>query len=91
LPPSVSWCPLTPLPGHGIAGRGETIVMPEFVSTASTPGLTDVRADLARFDSLFGLPPANLEVITSFAGASTPYLASGEEARSGSSCSRKRT
>ena len=42
--------------------------------------MTDVRADLARFDDLFGLPPANLQVITRFAGASTPYLANGEEA-----------
>jgi hypothetical protein len=54
--------------------------MPEFVSTASTTGVTDVRADLARFDSLFGLPSANLQVITRFAGASMPYLANGEEA-----------
>jgi subtilase family serine protease len=69
-----------PLLDHGIDGRGETIVMPEFVSTASTPGVTDVRADLARFDSLFGLPAVNLQVVTRFAGASTQYLANGEEA-----------
>jgi hypothetical protein len=55
---------LAPLLDRGIDGRGETIVMPEFVSTASTAGVTDVRADLARFDSLFGLPPANLQVET---------------------------
>lgn len=71
---------IQPLLEHGIDGRGETIVMPEFVSTASTPGVTDVRADLAWFDSLFGLPPARLQIITRFAGASMPYLASGEEA-----------
>jgi subtilase family serine protease len=71
---------ITPLADHGIDGRGETIVMPEFASTASTTGVTDVRADLARFDGLFGLPPARLQIITRFAGASTPYLASGEEA-----------
>jgi subtilase family serine protease len=29
---------ITPPLEHGIDGRGETIVMPEFVSTASTPG-----------------------------------------------------
>jgi subtilase family serine protease len=71
---------IAPLLDHGIDGRGETIVMPESVSTASTPGVTDVRADLARFDGLFGLPPARLQVITRFAGASTRYLANGEEA-----------
>jgi subtilase family serine protease len=71
---------IAPLLDRGIDGRGETIVMPEFVSTASTAGVTDVRADLARFDSLFGLPRANLQVITRFAGASTQYLANGEEA-----------
>jgi subtilase family serine protease len=71
---------IAPLLDRGIDGRGETIVMPEFVSTASTPGVTNVRADLARFDSLFGLPPVNLQVITRFTGASTQYLANGEEA-----------
>jgi hypothetical protein len=65
-------------PAH--AAAGERIVMPEFVSTASTPGVTDVRADLARFDGLFGLPSARVQVITRFAGATTPYLANGEEA-----------
>jgi subtilase family serine protease len=71
---------IAPLLDRGIDGHGETIVMPEFVSTVSTPGATDIRADLARFDGLFGLPPARLQVITRFAGASTPYLANGEEA-----------
>lgn len=88
LSPSTCYAPrqfltaygIQPLLDHGINGRGETIVMPEFVSTASTPGVTDVREDLARFDGLFGLPPARLQVITRFAGASTRYLANGEEA-----------
>jgi subtilase family serine protease len=42
--------------------------------------VTDVRADLARLDRLFGLPPARVQVITRLAGATTPYLANGEEA-----------
>jgi subtilase family serine protease len=64
---------------HGTDGRGETIVMPEFVSTATTPGVTDIRQDLARFDGLFGLPSVRLQVITRFGGASTQDLANGEE------------
>jgi subtilase family serine protease len=41
---------------------------------------SDIRDDLAVFDGLFGLPAARLQVITRFAGARSPYLASGEEA-----------
>jgi subtilase family serine protease len=49
------------------------------VSTASTAGGTDIRQDLATFDGFFGLPPVRLQIVTRFAGASTRYLANGEE------------
>src|ERR1017187_4327151 len=42
-------------------------------------GATDIRKDLAAFDSKFGLPRARLHVVTAIAGSPTPYLANGEE------------
>ena len=42
--------------------------------------VTDIRQDLADFDSRFGLPPARIRVITTLAGSSaSPWLASAEE------------
>jgi subtilase family serine protease len=40
---------------------------------------SDIRKDLARFDRLFGLPAAKLQVVNSLAHAASPWLASGEE------------
>jgi subtilase family serine protease len=63
---------------RGVDGRGQTVVMPEL---AQQPGqdASDIRRDMARFDSLFGLPPARLRVVNSLAGTAAPWLASGEE------------
>ena len=45
---------VAPLLNRGIDGSGETVVMPELVSS---PGpATDIRKDLATFDNRFGLP-----------------------------------
>ena len=44
---------VAPLLRRGIDGSGETVVMPEL---ASSPPSTDIRKDLAIFDSKFGLP-----------------------------------
>jgi subtilase family serine protease len=68
---------VAPLLSRGIDGSGETVVMPELAS--GTPG-TDIRQDLATFDSKFGLPPANLHVVNTIAHSATPYLDSQEEA-----------
>jgi len=67
---------VAPLLSHGIDGRGETVVMPELASSAPS---TDIRQDLAGFDSTFGLPPAKLQVVNTIAGSTTPYLAGDEE------------
>ncbi len=69
---------VAPLLSSGITGRGETVVMPEL---ANPPGanFTDIRRDLAAFDSKFGLPPARLKVTTTLAGAGAPYVAGTEE------------
>ena len=69
-----------PLLDRRIDGRGETVVLPELAETQlNLPLVSDLRQDMARFDSLFGLPDARMRVVTSLAGASSPWLAYGEE------------
>jgi subtilase family serine protease len=72
---------IAPLLNDGIDGRGQTVVLLEFaaVPPASPPGVTDIRQDLARFDSLFGLPAARLQIVNSLARSAAPWLASDEE------------
>jgi subtilase family serine protease len=73
---------IQPLLDHGINGRGQTVVLLEFAVTgrAAPPKVTDIRQDLADFDTRFGLPPARIQVITTLAGSSaSPWLALGEE------------
>jgi subtilase family serine protease len=65
---------------RGFDGRGQTIVLPEIAPAPGAAGVTDVRQDLARLDSVFSLPGARLRVITRFAAGASPYLAAGEEA-----------
>jgi subtilase family serine protease len=67
---------------HGVDGRNQTVVLPEFAATspASPPEVTDIRQDLADFDSRFSLPKARIEVVTTLAGSSaSPSLANVEE------------
>lgn len=70
---------IQPLLDKGIDGRGETVVLPEFVATASLPPVTDIRADLARFDNTFAIPAADLQVDNSLARSRSPWLANNEE------------
>jgi len=61
------------------------VVLPEEAQTRpeQPPGGagTDIRQDLAGFDSRFGLPPARIQVITTLAGpGALPWLAGQEEA-----------
>lgn len=77
-----------PLLDRGITGRGQTVVLLEFPSSEAgsppagsggqVPAVTDIRQDLARFDSVFGLPPAHLEVVNTLAHAVSPWLAAGQ-------------
>ena len=66
---------------HGIDGRGQTVVVPEPAETPLHGGTiyTDIRRDLAKFDSRFGLPAARLRVVNSIAHSKTPFLAGTEE------------
>jgi subtilase family serine protease len=69
-----------PLLDRGIDGKGETVVLPELAESRLNPPLvTDMRQDMAAFDSLFHLPTARMRVVTTLAGAGSPWLAFGEE------------
>jgi subtilase family serine protease len=80
---------IAPLLDRGIDGRGVTVVLPEEAETGPArpqpvtgilQSVTDIRQDLADFDSRFGLPPARIQVITTLAGSSaSPWLAGAEE------------
>jgi subtilase family serine protease len=72
---------IQPLLDRGITGRGQTVVLLEFPpSTAgSPPEVTDIRQDLARFDAMFGLPTARLQVVNTLAHVASPWLAAAEE------------
>ena len=73
---------IQPLLDRGLDGRGTTVVLLELAQQgpAQPPGLTDIRQDLADFDSRFGLPPARIKVTTALAGSGVaPWLAEGEE------------
>ena len=68
---------IQPLLDRGIDGRGVTVALPEEAESGPArpqpvSGLlqsaTDIRQDLADFDSRFGLPPARIQVITALAG-----------------------
>jgi subtilase family serine protease len=81
---------IQPLLDKGIDGRGETVTV---LAPAPSPGApagpppgsdqppaaTDIRQDLAAFDSMFRLPAARIQVVTTLAGAAAPWAASGEE------------
>ena len=52
----------------------------EFAAPAgSAPRVTDIRQDLARFDSVFGLPTPSLRIVNSLARSPSPWLANTEE------------
>ena len=71
---------IQPLLDGGIDGRGQTVVLVEFAAPAlPPPRVTDIRQDLARFDHLFSLPAARLQVINTLARSPSPWLANGEE------------
>jgi DNA-binding PadR family transcriptional regulator len=72
---------IQPLLDAGIDGRGQTVVLVEYAAAtpASPPTVTDIRQDLADFDSRFGLPAARIQVLTAMAGSVSPWLAGMEE------------
>ena len=75
---------IQPLLDRGITGRRQTVVLLEFppasaATGAQMPAVSDIRQDLARFDALFGLPAARLQVVNTLAHVASPWLAAAEE------------
>jgi subtilase family serine protease len=79
---------IQPLLDRGITGRGITVVLPEEAETGLArpepitdigQSVTDIRKDLADFDSRFGLPPAQLKSATLAGSSASPWLAGVEE------------
>jgi subtilase family serine protease len=72
---------VAPLLRRGIDGRGQTVVLPELTEPPSSHGViySDIRKDLAAFDTRFALPAAVLRVINTIARSKMPYLAGSEE------------
>jgi subtilase family serine protease len=71
---------IQPLADHGVDGRGQTVVLPALAEQKLTPPLvSNIRQDLARFDTLFHLPPARLQVSTGLAPRASGWLSYGEE------------
>ena len=75
---------IQPLLDRGITGRRQTVVLLEFPPAAAVtgvrvPAVSDIRQDLARFDSAFGLPAARLQVVNTLAHVASPWLAAAEE------------
>jgi subtilase family serine protease len=79
---------IQPLLDRGITGRGVTVVLPEEaqagpeqppIARGLPPKVTDIRQDIADFDSRFRLPPARIQVITTLAGSSASRWLAGPE------------
>jgi len=80
---------IQPLLDRGTTGRGQIVVLLEFPPPATgapsavpllqLPAVTDIRQDLTRFDSVFGLPAARLQVVNTLAHSASPWLATIEE------------
>ena len=81
---------IQPLLDSETDGRGETVTVLSPAPSPSAPAgphrgsnqlpaATDIRQDLQAFDSEFGLPAARIQVVTTLAGAASPWQATGEE------------
>jgi subtilase family serine protease len=82
---------IQPLLDSGIDGRGETVTVLDAAHTATCappcqqvvngPDTSDIRQDLAAFDSEFQLPAARIETVASLAGSASPWQVADEEIR----------
>jgi len=80
---------IQPLLDSGIDGRGETVTVLDAAQAATCappchqlvngPDTSDIRQDLAAFDSEFRLPAARIETVTSLAGSASPWQVADEE------------
>jgi len=75
-PPSLSAL-TAPSPNAPAAQSSSAAAVPP----PAQPPTTDIRQDLAAFDSMFRLPAARIQVVTTLAGSASPWQASAEEAQ----------
>jgi subtilase family serine protease len=69
-----------PLTHRGFTGRGETVVLPAVAETRLSPPLvSNIRQDLAGFDTFFHLPAPQLRIDAKPAPGARPDLSYGEE------------
>lgn len=68
---------------RGITGRGRTVTVLAPLPPASlpAPGATDIRQDLATFDTVNHLPAAPVDIVTTLAGAGSPWRSTIEGAQ----------
>ena len=92
LPPASCYAPhvfrvaygIQPLLDRGIDGRGETVTILVAAPSPHAPAGPDdtgIRQDLAAFDRMFRLPAARIQIVTTLAGAASPWQASVEEVK----------
>jgi len=60
--------------GHALASPSGSGVV-RVTGPQGVPGVTDIRQDMAKFDSLFKLPAAQIQVVTTLAGSASRWLA----------------
>jgi subtilase family serine protease len=70
---------LAPPGSHTVIASGSTATIHFTGPSGQPPVVTDIRQDLARFDSLFRLPAARVQVVTSLAGSASLWQASSGE------------
>lgn len=70
---------IQPLLDSGIDGRGETVTVLAAPFPGQPSNATDIRQDLEAFDSMFRLPAARIQVVTTLAGSASPWQATGGE------------
>ena len=82
---------ITPLLKRGVNGVGEKVVIPELFTPGAlslTGNASDIRQDLARFDSLFGLPHATIRIDTTVTGSSARTTRTTKRWRTRRCCTR---
>ena len=70
---------IQPLLDSGIDGRGETVTVLDAPPPGQPSNATDTRQDLEAFDSMFQLPAARIQIVTTLAGSASPWQATGAE------------
>jgi subtilase family serine protease len=70
---------ILPLLEHGTNGKGETVVLPELAEPQFPAPTSDIRRDLAAYDTLFHLSAARVRAVSTLAPSASRWRANGEE------------